>query len=117
MKQLQDLWALIGAWIYDCFKPCLQVVQIEGDTLPKKFGRHKLIHLIDDGDSWSAGFYCPCGCGDVLEIALLYGVKPRWELTTDCKGRPTLYPSIWRKTGCQSHFWIRQGRVQWCGPG
>ncbi|WP_425373246.1 DUF6527 family protein, partial [Klebsiella pneumoniae] len=33
----------------------------------------------------------------------------------DGKGRPTLYPSIWRTTGCRSHFWVRIGRIHWCG--
>ncbi|MGO9953726.1 MAG: DUF6527 family protein, partial [Dissulfurispiraceae bacterium] len=23
-------------------------------------------------------------------------------------------PSVWRKTGCRSHFFIIKGRVKWC---
>ncbi|MEA1099712.1 DUF6527 family protein [Escherichia coli] len=24
-----------------------------------------------------------------------------------------MYPSVWLKDGCQSHFWIKKGRVVW----
>ncbi|WP_228480154.1 DUF6527 family protein [Pseudomonas aeruginosa] len=52
---------------------------------------------------------------DVLEVALIKGARQRWSLSVDGKGRPTLYPSIWRTTGCRSHFWVRKGRIHWCG--
>ncbi|WP_338341959.1 DUF6527 family protein [Shinella sp. WSC3-e] len=41
--------------------------------------------------------------------------KPRWDIAVDAKGRPTLRPSVWRNTGCKSHFWLRSGRIVWCG--
>jgi hypothetical protein len=25
-----------------------------------------------------------------------------------------LYPSVWRKGGCRSHFIMRKGRIRWC---
>ncbi|MDM9644782.1 DUF6527 family protein [Rhizobium sp. S163] len=28
--------------------------------------------------------------------------------------RPTLHPSVWRNSGCRSHFWVRRGRIAWC---
>ncbi|MFZ6010436.1 MAG: DUF6527 family protein [Bacteroidota bacterium] len=24
-----------------------------------------------------------------------------------------MFPSVWKKDGCQSHFWIRRGKVIW----
>ncbi|MGE0371676.1 MAG: DUF6527 family protein [Gammaproteobacteria bacterium] len=57
---------------------------------------------------------CPCGCGDVLEMMLLPTVKPRWNVTVDRRGHPTLHPSVWRNTACRSHFWLRRGKVVWC---
>ena len=49
-----------------------------------------------------------------LEMMLLKEVKPRWDVTLDAPGHATLYPSVWLRGGCQSHFWIRAGKVIWC---
>ncbi|WP_420496783.1 DUF6527 family protein [Szabonella alba] len=57
---------------------------------------------------------CPCGCGDIIELLVIAEAKPRWDVGADRERRPTLSPSVWRKTGCRSHFWVRRGRVQWC---
>lgn len=96
-------------------KPTSKVRVVRGDTLPAVLPRRDLVLLQDDGEDWSVGFLCPCGCGDTLELALLPEVKPNWKLTVDIRGRPTLHPSIWRTVGCQSHFWVRSGRIVWCG--
>ncbi|WP_407119579.1 DUF6527 family protein [Bradyrhizobium sp. LMG 9283] len=45
---------------------------------------------------------------------LLDEVKPRWDVVVDAEGRVSLHPSVWRRTGCRSHFWIRKGKVVWC---
>ncbi|WP_443069350.1 DUF6527 family protein [Sulfitobacter sp. EhC04] len=57
---------------------------------------------------------CPCGCGDDLEVMLLSEVKPNWSLKTKDEDPPTLRPSVWRKTGCMAHFWLRNGHIHWC---
>ncbi|MFD2319333.1 MULTISPECIES: DUF6527 family protein [Delftia] len=57
---------------------------------------------------------CPCGCSRSLELLLIPEARPRWELTVDAQGRPSLHPSIWLKDGCKSHFWIKEGKVEWC---
>ncbi|WP_319003147.1 DUF6527 family protein [Acidovorax radicis] len=57
---------------------------------------------------------CPCGCGRILELLLIPEAHPRWKLTVDSGGRPTLHPSVWVKDGCRSHFWLRQGQIEWC---
>lgn len=85
----------------------------KGDTLPTNFKKVNLIHMIDGGESWSAGLICPCGCGDLIELMLLPYVKPRWDLTVDHLNRPTLSPSVWRSTGCKSHFWVKAGKIHW----
>ena len=89
------------------------VETLTGDTLPKSFNKKILIHMIDGGTSWSAGLNCPCECGEVIELMLLENVKPRWDISIDHLNRPTLHPSVWRSTGCKSHFWIKKGRVHW----
>lgn len=85
----------------------------EGDALPDKLPRRDLVLVRDDGDDWSVGLLCPCGCGTRLEMMVLKGVRPRWDVTIDRQGRPTLHPSVWLRTGCRSHFWIRQGKIVW----
>ncbi len=87
---------------------------IEGDTLPEKLPRRDLVLMRDDGDNWSVGFLCPCGCGQRLELMVLKGVRPRWDVATDDQGRPTLHPSVWLRAGCRSHFWVRRGKILWC---
>jgi hypothetical protein len=102
-------WAII-----DRLRPTLRVIELTGDTLPVSIPANLVVRLVDDGDDWSVGFNCPCGCKEVLELMLLPAVIPRWDLSVDARGRPTLHPSVWRTTGCRSHFWIRKGRVVWC---
>ena len=58
-------------------------------------------------------FRCPCGCGEVITLSLQHIHNPRWNLEVDRNGRASLYPSVWRTTGCCSHFWLKDGRVFW----
>lgn len=87
---------------------------IAGDSLPKRLPRRDLVLARDDGEDWCVGLRCPCGCGDNLELLVVAEAKPRWDIAIDKSGKPSLSPSIWRKTGCHSHFWLSNGRVRWC---
>lgn len=105
---LRRAWArFVGRWRYD-----LKVIDLQGDEVPQTIGKKELIRMIDGGQEWSVAMLCPCGCGDMIEMMLLRSVKPRWDLHVD-RGLPTLSPSVWRNTGCRSHFWVRRGRVVW----
>ena len=59
-------------------------------------------------------FRCPCHCGDVITLSLQPIHTPSWKLSLSEEKRPTLYPSVWRDSGCYSHFWVKDGRVFWC---
>ena len=48
---------------------------------------------------------CPDGCGDTLPINLDPRSGKAWKFV-EKRGRITLRPSIWRDTGCRSHFVI-----------
>ena len=115
MIWLARIWAAVRKVISRWFETELRTYRVEGDTLPKYIHPNHLIHLVDDGESWSAAFMCPCGCGDVLEVALIKDAMQSWTLSVDAENRPTLHPSIWRTIGCRSHFWIRKGHIHWCG--
>lgn len=109
---LESIFERLTAW----WRGGLKVVQGEGDTLPVRIQRRHLIHMLDAGESWSVGFHCPCGCGDVIELLLVRAVDPHWTLSVDRFGRPTLRPSVWKSAGCRSHFWLRNGQVIWAEP-
>lgn len=59
----------------------------------------------------SAMHKCCCGCGH--EVVTPFSPTD-WQLTFD--GRSiSLYPSIGNWSfKCQSHYWIRNNRVEWC---
>jgi hypothetical protein len=100
--------------ILQYLKPRHRLRVVQDDSLPEHIGTREVVVVEEDGENWVAGLYCPCGCGDRIELMLLQGVRPRWDAAADAEGRPTLYPSVWRKEGCCSHFWLRNGRVRWC---
>lgn len=104
----------IRTWVQSLFRRRWRLVRIEGDDMPKALPGRTLVILEEDGAPWSAGMMCPCGCGRVLEVMLLEGVKPRWDVEIDHRGRPGLKPSVWVADGCRSHFWLRNGWVHWC---
>ena len=56
---------------------------------------------------------CCCGCGQEVVTPLS---PAKWQLRRHGDA-VTLYPSIgnWNFT-CQSHYWIRQNRVEWARP-
>ena len=101
-------------WVWDRFGPARRLRVIEGDQLPSKMPGRDVVLTVDDGEPWSIGMVCPCRCGDVIEMLVIAGATPRWSIQTDAAGRPTVSPSVWRNTGCKSHFWLRKGRVHWC---
>jgi hypothetical protein len=91
---------------------CLHV--IESDSLPRNLPWRDIVLAREDEEDWCVGMRCPCGCGQTIELMLIREVKPRWDLSVDGRGRPSLNPSIWMQTGCRSHFWLKRGRVHWC---
>lgn len=102
----RNTWARFGP------RRCLIV--IEGDSLPQRMPRRDLVLARDDGEDWCVGMLCPCGCGDVIELLVIEEATPRWDIVVDERGRPSLSPSVWRQKGCYSHFWVQNGRVEWC---
>jgi len=70
--------------------------------------------IVRDGVNKWACFRCPGGCGEKIKLSLNQKRRPRWTVTPDCLNRPTVSPSIRQLNECRCHFWIRQGRVDWC---
>jgi Family of unknown function (DUF6527) len=96
------------------FSPRRVLTIIESDSLPEQLPRRNLVLAREDGEDWCVGLRCPCGCGERLEMMMLENVTPRWDIALDKQGRVSLLPSVFRRVGCRSHFWVRAGRIVWC---
>lgn len=60
----------------------------------------------------SAHMLCPCGCDrEPLHLNFIHSISPRWIPDRETG---SLFPSVQLTTGCRSHFWIRNGSVEWC---
>lgn len=49
---------------------------------------------------------CPCGCGEIFPLNLDSRVGPAWRLWRNPGPTLTVFPSVWRESGCCSHFVI-----------
>lgn len=82
--------------------------------LPDLLEAH-LVYVAGEGEHlWFAAMLCPCGCGETLHMSLHREGRPNWRLTKHWDGTVSLLPSVWRRVGCRSHFFLRRGRVEWC---
>jgi hypothetical protein len=88
-------------------------ITVQGD-LPTSLRTNTVYVVMDEHEPWYAAFVCPCGCKSVLHMNLLPDERPCWRLSDHNDGTVSIEPSIFRKVGCESHFWIRRGRIDWC---
>ncbi len=105
------------AWLrlYKFVIPPYATLVIE-EALPKKLKRRALYIVQEDGLHEQAAMICPCGCRSILHMNLLPDERPCWRVTQHADGTASLHPSVWRQKECKSHFWFRDGRVEWCKP-
>lgn len=61
-----------------------------------------------------AYFKCPCGCGDQLRLNLSSKDSPSWKVDVSDDGVASIHPSVRQVNGCYSHFWLKQGSIDWC---
>jgi hypothetical protein len=67
--------------------------------------------LVERGSPRWLVMQCPCGCNDVIPINLDPRSGPAWELYGSREHGISVFPSVWRDTGCKSHFIIWYGRI------
>lgn len=82
----REIWAQFG--------PYRRLRIVEGDSLSSQLPRRDLVLVRDDGEDWCVGMRCPCGCGHVIELLVVAEAKPRWDVSVDARGKPTLTPSV-----------------------
>ena len=92
-----------------------EVVQrYEADALLTEPGAAALVRR---GVLRSLVLSCPDGCGETLTINLDRRAGPAWKFYVDRFGDVSLFPSVWRTTGCRSHFILWRSRLYWCDYG
>ena len=81
------------------------------DEMPEHL-RGGLVYLVGSTQTpWAAVFGCPSGCGARIELNLRAEVSPFWRVVCHADNTISIWPSIHRKVGCRSHFWIERGYV------
>jgi hypothetical protein len=59
---------------------------------------------------------CPDGCGEVLTVNLDGRAGKAWRHYA--RGDDvSLFPSVWRDSGCESHYILWRSRIYWCDWG
>jgi hypothetical protein len=56
---------------------------------------------------------CPDGCGETISVNLDPRVGKAWR-KYDHNKKLTIYPSVWRDTGCRAHFIVWNDQIIWC---
>lgn len=74
----------------------------------------KVIYIVgEEITPWVLVFKCPCGCSQIIQLNLLKEANPRWGFQISKKDEISIRPSVWRTTGCKSHFVVRNGKIDW----
>ncbi|MGO8754721.1 MAG: DUF6527 family protein [Gallionellaceae bacterium] len=56
---------------------------------------------------------CPDDCGETIAVNLDHRVGKAWR-KYEHNEKLTIYPSVWRDTGCRAHFIVWNDRILWC---
>jgi hypothetical protein len=111
LRWLRILWG--GTWLRRSsrLRP-LKAVMVE--ELPEHLDVNRVYVAGEGAHRWFVAMLCPCGCGETLHMNLLQESRPLWKLREHKNGTVTLRPSVWRRKGCHSHFFLRRGLIKWC---
>lgn len=85
----------------------------EADERLRALGDAVLVHR---GVDRSLTMLCPDGCGETLTVNLDRRTGPAWRFYAEGQA-VSLFPSVWRNTGCRSHFIVWKSRIYWCDWG
>ncbi len=126
MSWFARLWGTIGAWFQRRFRRLPPPTRPA--PLPSAPRVYRVVHVEEEPDDldptkvyavgerehlWHISMLCPCGCRAKISLNALPDDSPRWTLE-DRDGVPSLRPSVWRHVGCRSHFFLQDGRIEWC---
>jgi hypothetical protein len=78
-----------------------------------KIGDLVVVGVPDQYQKW-AYFKCPCSCGNQLRLSLSSNDSPSWKVDVSDDGIASIHPSVRQINGCYSHFWLKEGEIDWC---
>ena len=81
--------------------------------MPDSIKKDSIYVVGDEGCYWMLGFMCPCGCGSIIHLNTLPDTYPSWNYKIIDNNIISIKPSIWRKKGCKSHFFVTKNDVLW----
>ncbi|HEY5378569.1 MAG TPA: DUF6527 family protein [Pseudolabrys sp.] len=71
------------------------------------------VALVSRGVIRSLAIRCPDGCGEVISVNLDERAGAAWRLFHRHE-KLSLYPSVWRESGCKAHFILWNDHLIWC---
>ena len=111
---MRRLFTRLWEWVARCWRRepnPFRTVLVE--ELPDRLDAG-VVYVAGEGrHRWFVAMVCPCGCGATLHMSVQLGTSPCWSLLEHQDGTASLSPSVWRKIGCKSHFFLRRGKVVW----
>lgn len=110
----RDVRARIGcayARVRSLWRPLVRVIAV--DNRPEGLRANRLYVTLAAGNPAFGYMICPCGCRETLHLRFFGDRHPRWTLI-NLRDLATVEPSVWRTTGCRSHFVLTAGRIRWC---
>ncbi|MCC5051269.1 hypothetical protein LLE70_07200 [Xanthomonas campestris pv. aberrans] len=69
--------------------------------------------LVERGVPRSLVMRCPDGCGEIITVNLDPRASKAWRFYRH-RNQVSLFPSVWRDTGCGSHFIVWNHVIIWC---
>jgi hypothetical protein len=122
MTWIKSIWhKIVNLWKRDDTKPespveeisLYRLISMENQLPYENVEERTVYHIGTENWKWLLMFKCPCGCADVIHLSLLHKSPQHWTVKSDNETF-SIYPSINRKIGCKSHFFIKDGDVVWC---
>jgi hypothetical protein len=107
MKRIKDTITKFADW----FKR--EYAFMYEDDFPESIKENTIYIIGDEMSPWLLAFKCPCGCTQIIQLNLLKDADPRWKFKITVRKKISISPSIWRTTGCKSHFILRNSKVEW----
>ena len=103
------MWQKIKVWLFGSYRYTATQV----DDIPATLERNRFYLVGKGGYIWCGVMLCPCGCKEILHLNLIPEGRPKWAHHLEKNGAISITPSIWRNTGCKSHFFLTKGKIRW----
>lgn len=90
-----------------------QIVKVRNQTeAMRELTTGVLVLVMPNRRPKSLKFLCPCGCSEIISVNLMPGNERAWRVDYNAKLGLSLWPSVWRTSGCCSHFILRRNKAR-----